>query len=347
MRSIAIQITITLGALLFFCSEPAIAVCHCYLRPPDRAWLSEALDVRANVHRDLGHDPTPPRLIAFDTRCTWYLNVASPSASCKTQIDEVLLIGEVTPEAISFPGGVRVTPLRSVVGRGPQVIAKTVSYEWEGAHESVVLVALPSLSNEGAGFRKDLPFRREHLLGLAAHEFVHEVQLPMFAPQIREAVASRGISAAFSDDYIERRFRGNRVFRQRMLREISLLWKAVHARDRAEKANLIEEALEIARERRAAYAGDETLIAIESLFVWLEGRGEWARWRTIAERIGGSADALIRQVRGHQMPWSQDAGLAIVMLVEQYGIDQPSFLDDPLLVLARTAGGDPAAAGGS
>lgn len=57
---------------------------------------------------------------------------------------------------------------------------------------------------------------------------------------------------------------------------------------------------------------------IESLFLTLEGTGQWAAWRLAAARArpGAPETEALRLVRDNRKYWSQDEGLALFILID-------------------------------
>ena len=60
----------------------------------------------------------------------------------------------------------------------------------------------------------------------------------------------------------------------------------------------------------AAYA------ELESLFLTMEGVGQWAAYQLARTRAGGTDAEALRLVRDNRKYWSQDEGLALFLLVD-------------------------------
>ncbi|HET7218843.1 MAG TPA: hypothetical protein VFJ02_12395, partial [Vicinamibacterales bacterium] len=76
--------------------------------------------------------------------------------------------------------------------------------------------------------------------------------------------------------------------------------------------------LTMVRDRHARYftGANAAYAEIESLFLTLEGVGQWAAYRLSKARAAGNEAEALRLVRDNRRYWSQDEGLALFLLID-------------------------------
>jgi hypothetical protein len=104
-----------------------------------------------------------------------------------------------------------------------------------------------------------------------------------------------------------------------MNRERDELYRAALEVDRSRQRKHLARALELVRARHARYfKGPNAAYAeLETLFLTMEGVGQWAAYRLMNVRAGGRHVEALRIVRDNRRYWSQDEGLALFLLIDQ------------------------------
>jgi hypothetical protein len=282
--------------LTILVSFPVAAAQACSPEPADRAWLEAAL---ANWQRvaveDLRLPDAPlPTVHAIDSRCTYTL----PSG------DFAAIKGEAH-------GGTAVLPNGDAVPLGP------ISFAFG---ENQFVMSLPSVWR-AAGVTSDVGL--ETLMdGVLLHEIMHTRQSRLASERLAGPAARAGIpDAELSDDIVQERFGGDPQYAAAWGEERDLLYAAAGASDDAEARRLAGEALARMRARRDRwFTGERAAFAeLDDIFLTMEGMGQWLIWRYFLSIAGGGhqpgrALAAVRRGRGQ---WSQDEGLALMLVVDR------------------------------
>jgi len=103
--------------------------------------------------------------------------------------------------------------------------------------------------------------------------------------------------------------------------ERDLLYAAVAEPDLNRSISLAAEAISIAQRRRERFfiGSDELYSELEGVFLNMEGLAEWVRFKSHqADPAWPHADAdIIAFLRGSENSWSQDEGLALILLLDR------------------------------
>ncbi len=150
---------------------------------------------------------------------------------------------------------------------------------------------------------------------------MHTRQILHVERRIAELGKRFGIPAQVDDDMIENRFKDVPGFPEAFSAERDVLYRAVAETDPARRRTLIDQALGMARQRRERFftGADQPYAELEELFLNMEGAAEWARFKLHQAAPGTRmSDAeIISFIRGQENSWSQDEGLALVLLLEK------------------------------
>lgn len=293
-----------------------------------RGWVQATLDLWERTTGEvLGRPEAPlPHMVYFDDACTY--TVAGPAPDGATPLAPLRYRGRDVPLfAIVHGGTVRLPNGESFPPR-PHAAASTYAAPQRTAFYAMALLPI---------WRRELPADKqdEHLsdefLTIAQHELTHTLQVRgIFAAAQRIAEAS-GKSFDLDDDAIQRTFEKDAAYVAAYEEEKDLLFAASLAADVAEKKRLVRRAVELARARQARwFVGDHAIHAsLDGRFLAMEGLGEWVRFELMtAGPIGGlprqTREQVIARLRGKKPYWSQDEGLAILLVLEQL---LPSFRD--------------------
>jgi hypothetical protein len=182
------------------------------------------------------------------------------------------------------------------------------------------VMTLPSVWR-AAGVTSELGLERL-MDGVLLHEIMHTRQSGLATEHLAGPAASAGVSdAELSDDLLQERFEGDPEYVAAWGAERDLLYAAAAARSDAEARRLAGEALGLLRARRARWFNGERagFAELDDIFLTMEGMGQWLIYRYFVSPAGGSVapdEALAATRRGRRW-WSQDEGLALVLVVDR------------------------------
>jgi hypothetical protein len=275
----------------------------------DRAWLEGALDTWRRVEPEwLMLEPQPPpTVVAIDGQCTFLL----PQ-------------GRVEGARASAHGGKLILPDDVEVPLGPISFASG-----EGGY---FVMSLPSVWR-AAGVNSE--FGLERLMeGVLLHEIMHIRQSDLATRVLADFVSAAGVpDDELTDDILQERFGSDPEYAVAWAEERDALFAAAAAPDDAQARELAGQALGLMRARRARwFTGDKApFSAMDDVFLTMEGMGQWLIYRYFLSPEGGGhppEDAL-RAVRRGGRQWSQDQGLALLLVVDRLlpGWQQRAFRD--------------------
>ena len=276
----------------------------------DVAWVQETLRLWERTTAEVLRLPAAPlpTIVWFDARCSYTLGAGRPS---QLRFRGAPVLVEAAPHqgTIRLPSGATLPPR-------PHAAASM-------GRDGRPFFAMPLLDVWRAHV-PDEPNLSEIMLGVAQHELVHTLQLPGILATA-DAISKRlDRDLTLDDDQIERLYEGDPEYVAAFRAEVDLLWQAARAPSAAESRALARQALALARSRQARwFTGDAALHReLDGLFLSMEGLGEWARHELMtAGPIGGmprlTSDEAVRILRGREPSWSQDEGLAILLVLEK------------------------------
>ena len=295
-------------AALLLAVPASAAEPECRMDEADRAWLEGAL---ANWQRaardDLRLPDAPlPEILAVDARCSFTLPEGGFAAM------------RAVPN-----GGKVILPSGEEVPMGP------VSFAYD---RDKFVMSLPGVWR-AAGVTSELGL--EKLMdGVLLHEIMHTRQSALASEHLAAPAARAGVSdAELSDDLLQERLKDDPAYVAAWGEERDLLYAAAAALDDAEARRLAGEALGRMRARRARwFTGErEGFAELDDIFLTMEGMGQWLIYRYFVSPEGGTvppAQALSAVRRGGRW-WSQDEGLALILVVDRLlpGWQQRAFRD--------------------
>jgi hypothetical protein len=279
------------------------------MAPADRAWLSQALDLwRKTEPARLGLPAQAlPTVVAADATCTYLLPPAGFAAMTARPHGETV----VMPDGAEVPVG----PISFASGEG-----------------GYFAMSLPSVWRS-AGIDSEFGLERM-MTGVLLHEMMHIRQAELAARTMGGAAAAAGIADdALTDDIVQERFGGDADYVAAFDRERETLFAAATAPDDTEARRLAAEGLALMRARRARwFTGDKaSFAALDDTFLTMEGMGQWLIYDYFRSAAGGglSAGDALRAVRRNGRWWSQDEGLALLLVVDRLlpGWQQRAFRD--------------------
>ena len=292
----------------------------CELAPSDSAWIAAALSgwERLNARSLHLSRIRYPRLVLFDSLCTHEL----------------------------APVSRRATGVGLVAGRQSFTVRKAAHGEMirlpngDSVPAGLVSVASP-LPNGGMFFVMSLPAlwqsrargERRDLLASAVfmHEYTH-TQSGALGSRV-DALVNHGLPADVDDDVIQSRFDSVPGFRTAYETERDLLFAAAAAPDRETAANIARRALASIDQRRARFFSGSTAryAEAEDVFLTMEGTGQWAAYLWLTDPEGGAMrpDVALPFIRRDGRHWSQDEGLALLLVLNRLDPSAPSALVGP------------------
>jgi hypothetical protein len=292
--------------------------------PPDAApctfpsaeveWLQSALNGWEKASREfLGTDPTPlPWIVLFDAACVWHLNPDPPPEFDARPVQTGLTVaGATVPvRAVSHRGTILLpngTPL--------SVEAKASTSLYRNGRSAFFVMAMPSVWRSREVSDRA---RAEYLHGAFTHEMTHIRLVVDVNRRVLDLARENDLAYPLNDDVVQSEFRRVAGFEAAIRKERDLFYRAVLEPDSARRRTLTSRALGMVRQRHARYftGANAAYAELESLFLTMEGVGQWAAYRLVRARTGASVPEALRLVRDSRHFWSQDEGLALFLLVD-------------------------------
>lgn len=309
-----------------FCVALAVCGCSsyrpqppaCSLRDGDVRWFQGALDGWHQVSKDfLLLDPKPiPWVVLFDGACTWHLAATAGIPGSEPAGVRFTYAGEPVPARVLRHNGTVHLP------NGTDIPAEIMAaaFSAKGGETAFFALATLDLWRHHPQASKD-PELERRLLSVVLHEIMHTRQLHYVSLKVDDLKKRFEIPAEVNDDMVENRFKDVSGFREAFNAERDLLYRAVAEADPVQRRALIDQALGMARQRRDRFftGADRPYAELEELFLNMEGAAEWARFKYHQAEPGNTlSDAeIIAFIRGKENSFSQDEGLALVLLLEK------------------------------
>jgi hypothetical protein len=186
------------------------------------------------------------------------------------------------------------------------------------------VMALPSIwSASATGPRRDLL-----ATAVFMHEFTHTQTLSLGREV--DGLVHRGLPEDADDDVIQTQFGERPGFKAAYEAERDMLFQGVSASNEVDARAAASKAMEMMDRRRAEFFGgaDSVYAQAEDVFLSMEGTGQWLAYLWLTDPKGGAmtpADALPFMRRGGRR-WSQDEGLALLLLVSRLSPTAPRAL---------------------
>jgi hypothetical protein len=290
--------------------EPATRA-PCGFPATDSAWTARALEGWQRASSRSLHAPAIrfPTLVLFDSLCSYTLLPATRPAG------DVAFIGAGQPfvlRGVPHSGTVRLP-------NGESLPASLVSFASRTPNGDMFFVmSLPSIWRASG---------RSDTLATAVfmHEFTH-TQSTALGSRI-DALIRRGLPEQIDDDVIQKRFDSLPEFRRAYERERDLLFEAARAPTWDLAVRAARRALAAMDARRATFfRGPNALYAdAEDVFLSMEGTGQWAAYLWLTDPQGGamSAEDALPDIRRGGRRWSQDEGLALLLVLSRLAPDAP------------------------
>ncbi|MEO7456733.1 MAG: hypothetical protein ABIY52_10760 [Gemmatimonadaceae bacterium] len=301
--------------LLASASHASAQESPCRLQANDSAWVASALSGWTRIAKRDAHAGVrkAPVLVLFDERCTHTLTPRSAGRAGLVAAGLRFGVSSVSHgDSIALPNGSRV----------PAGLISFASPQKDG--RMFFVMSLPSIwLSSGRDPRADLL-----ATAVFMHEFTHTQTLAL-STRIDTLVAN-GLPEESDDDVIQTRFSKRTGYTSMYERERDTLFAAATAATQSRARALAQVAMRDVDRRRAEwFAGpDSVYAAAEDVFLSLEGTGQWMAYLWLTDAKGGAmsvAEALPYMRRGGRH-WSQDEGLALLLVAQRISPDAPSLL---------------------
>ncbi len=186
--------------------------------------------------------------------------------------------------------------------------------------ESFFVMAAPSFW-KNAGIDSEEVGLEKMLRGVFLHEFAHTRQMNGIGRIITEYERNYSFDYEVSDDLIQDYFADDSAYVKKFREEVEVFYSAVLTEDEAVMRNLAQQGMRMLKERQEKYLSEEhqRLAAVDNVFLTMEGIGQYMIVSYLQSPKGGniSKDTAIKVARRGKSWWSQDEGLALVLLYER------------------------------
>ena len=288
------------ATLLGPASASTTAPAQCVMPAEGARWIGDSLKAWTLVRRDKLKltDPFRPTIILFDAQCTY---VARPGPTLRW-------IGTPHGETVPLPNGDAIPPT---------VTSFTKSDDKTG--NLFFVMALPSVWRAA---NKQGKHGLETLLTFVfLHEYSHTRQAVAVGAFFDTLAARYPLSEGFDDDSLQARFGSDPAYVAAYENERDLLYAAAAEPSRGKAKAIAAQALKAMRARQARWftGADAMWRPVDDMFLTLEGVGQWAGYSWLADPHGrglGAADA-IDDARGSRKWWSQEEGLALLLVIDR------------------------------
>jgi hypothetical protein len=313
---VALALAVLAGMRATRAAEMVAAPCE--LKDPDAQWLQRALDGWDMVRREfLRLDPQPlPWIVLYDSACVWHIGPQDRAVTGNARVlSRSFTLGDEKIAVLAQPHrGTVLLPNRVEIPI--EIKASTALYR--NSRAAFLVMAMPSVWR-GDRRHASKPFLDEYLQGVFTHELAHTRQLVAINRRLRALVGNSG--TRLTDDVIQWTFHKDKGFKRKVDQERNLLYQAALTSNPVTMKELTRRALAMMRERQAQYfqGAKANYAEIEERFLTMEGAGQWAAYRLAkARRVVGASDVqALDLVRDRREFWSQDQGLAVILLLDQ------------------------------
>jgi hypothetical protein len=253
-------------------------------------------------------DAPTPGLVFFDSECVYTtLEVVAPGAP-------VVDGPSLGREKLAW----RAQPHRGVLelpeGPGTPIGLMSFANATEATGAFFVMSA-PSYWRE-KGLADPLDFTAVFL-----HEFAHTRQLRGMGRAIGPIDAAWPYPEELTDDAVQKHFEADPEYVAAVIAERDVLYRAAAAQSVGETRALAADALSMMRARQARwFSGEKTMFAeVDNVFLAMEGVGQWAGYAWLSHPDGGALDreAAVAKMLGRRRWWTQDEGLALLLVVDR------------------------------
>lgn len=257
----------------------------------------------------------PPVVLFYDNEYVY--TTSKISAPDGEKFNGPKLFGEKLPwkrtvhnDTLTLPTGQRV-PVQLLTFAAPS--------EKKGV-ESFFVMAAPSFWQNAGIDSKEVGLDKM-LTGIFVHEFAHTRQMNGFGSIISGFEENNKFDFIVNDDIIQNYFSDDSIYTEKFKREVNLFYKAATVENKKETIELTNQGLTILRKRHEEYLEPDKgiLVKMDHVFLTMEGIGQYAIVSWLEHPKGGNVvkDVAIKATRRNKKWWSQDEGLALVLLYKR------------------------------
>jgi len=288
-----------------------------------KEWVQASLDLWARTTVEVLQSPDAPLpyTIYFDRRCTYTLASPDDRPPAAREIAGLRFRGAPVHAWAERHAGEVELPDGQIIPVGMHAAGGM----YEGSEPTpFYAMALLDIWKSHRPRGKQGEHLAEEFLTVAQHELTHTLQLRGISAAVERIADEVDRALDLDDDRIQDLFESDPEYVAAFGEEVQLLFAASLTTDDAEQRRLAGRALELARARQARwFVGDRAMYGeLDGLFLSMEGLGEWVRYKLMTS---GPVGELPRQTRaqaiamlqGRHPYWSQDEGLALLLLLEQ------------------------------
>lgn len=208
------------------------------------------------------------------------------------------------PDSNTVPIGIM--SFASKTKEGKRFFVMPLPSFWDNAQVKTTKIGLPHL-----------------VTGVFLHEFSHSQIADLVNDSLNAYEKMLPDSISFSDNIIQDLFSNNPSYVKLFKEENKLLYDAALTTDSTMRYNLCKKGLVLLKQRHAQYLGGNTqdfLRKSDQLFLTMEGLGQYTMllWLTHAKGAAYNTTDALAGVRRGGSQWSQEEGLALALLTEQY-----------------------------
>ena len=261
----------------------------------------------------------PPEMLFFDDKYVYTSSTVS------------------APNGISFDGpelyGQKIEWLKQAhndtltIPDGRKVPIQLMTFAAPSAKEGVeafFVMAAPSFW-EKAGINSDEVQLKDMLTGVFLHEFAHTRQMNGIGARITDYENRYQLAHPISDDIIQDYFSDDSLYVSLFRSEVELLYQLANPAHEGLSRESLVEAMNKIKTRHEKYfkPENEILIEMDKIFLTMEGTGQYAMVAWLSHSEGGNYDreTAIKAARRKKSWWSQEEGLALILLYERMAKD--------------------------
>lgn len=264
----------------------------------------------------------PPEMLFFDDKYVYTNSKTSAPNGQKIKgptlyEKEIVWYKQSHNDSITIPDGQKV-PIQIMTFAAPSEKAEV---------ESFFVMAAPSFW-KNAGIDSEEVGLKNMLIGVFLHEFAHTRQMNGIGAKITDYEKKHKFDFVVSDDIIQDYFSDDslyvQLFREQTEAVYKLLNKPTKEIQKAEIAEILQKfAL---RQQKFLTPKKEILPEMDRIFLTMEGVGQYAMVTWLTHRDGGgfSEQVAIKATRRGKSWWSQEEGLALVLLYKKIA-QQPNW----------------------
>jgi hypothetical protein len=287
-------------ALAAGCASAPHAENGCAMSPQENAWVERSLGAWRFARTEKLHvedEETPPTIVFFNEACMFAGEGGPPWR------------GEAHGGTVTLPDGNRIPP-------------QVTSFASPYANNTRVFftMALPSIWEAG-GIQSEEFGLTNLMTAVLIHEITHTRQFSGYTPRMEALDRRYNIGDFLTDDIVQDTFSENAGYVAAYEAERDLLYHALAASDDVQARAMTGEAVARMRTRQARYfTGDnEKLVALDDIFLTMEGIAQWAAYSWLVDKNGGgfAPDVAVAGMRRDGRQWSQDEGMAIFLLIDR------------------------------